>query len=131
MFVLYFSSLYVLVVALFTLSSTCEVSLCLYAGGPLHFIASPPSQATSHCCWETIIGQELYKLTIINLLTDLGFVILLDGARWILSTRLFLPCTNLNKLYNEWVRILKLNSLCILMFVFRLDVVSSKWLATC
>ncbi|XP_064391152.1 transmembrane channel-like protein 1 isoform X2 [Halichondria panicea] len=83
MFVLYFSSLYVLVVALFTLSSTCE--------------------ATSHCCWETIIGQELYKLTIINLLTDLGFVILLDGARWILSTRLFLPCTNLNKLYNEWI----------------------------
>ncbi len=44
MFVLYFSSLYVLVVALFTLSSTCEVSLCrLYAGDPLHFIASPPS----------------------------------------------------------------------------------------
>ena len=37
----------------------------------------------SVCCWETIIGQELFKLTLTHLMADLASIAV-DGARWLL-----------------------------------------------
>lgn len=35
------------------------------------------------CCWETIIGQELFKLTLTHFMADLASIAV-DGARWLL-----------------------------------------------
>ena len=33
------------------------------------------------CCWENVIGQELFKLTVVRLLVDV-FTNVVDGVRW-------------------------------------------------
>lgn len=42
------------------------------------------------CCWETVIGQELYKLSLTHLLADMAGVALVDGCRWLIGK--FKPC---------------------------------------
>ena len=37
------------------------------------------------CCWETVAGQELYKLTLTHLLADVAKIVLVDALRWALS----------------------------------------------
>lgn len=37
------------------------------------------------CCWETVAGQELYKLTLTHLLADVFKIVLVDALRWALS----------------------------------------------
>ncbi len=73
---------------------------------PPHTHTCTHLQAGSHCCWETVVGQELYKLTMVNFLTDIAFIVIHEGGRWLFSTRLFIPCSKPNKLYHEWVRVI-------------------------
>ena len=37
------------------------------------------------CCWETVAGQELYKLTLTHLLADVAKIVLVDALRWALG----------------------------------------------
>ena len=37
------------------------------------------------CCWETVAGQELYKLTLTHLLADVAKIALVDVLRWALG----------------------------------------------
>ena len=60
-----------------------------------------PVQDTPHCCWETTIGQELYKLTFTHLLADLASIALLDAGRWVVSK--LTCCSKFNVFYNKWV----------------------------
>ena len=43
------------------------------------------TQTGDVCCWETQIGQELYKLTITYFGTELTVIALADGLRWALA----------------------------------------------
>lgn len=109
MFLLYVSSLYVLIIALLTTSKQCvsgvtspmhkhtstshpntctSTSSHPHTGNPPLPLHIPPPQKTEsarQCCWETTIGQELYKLTITHFIADVASILLLEGLRWLLS----------------------------------------------
>lgn len=36
-------------------------------------------------CWETNVGQEMYKLMLIQTVTEVGSVLLVEGFHWFLS----------------------------------------------
>lgn len=37
------------------------------------------------CCWETIVGQEMYKLSWTQMGAEMLVVIFIDGAVWIVA----------------------------------------------
>lgn len=87
LFLLYLSSLYVLIIALFTLSAQCKSS----PGGE-----SMAADDHSSCCWENIIGQELFKLNLTHMMADMA-TMGLDMSRWIL------PRLPMMKKTEKWV----------------------------
>lgn len=77
-------------------------NVAIMARGYMPFILQGSNQAI-HCCWETTIGQELYKLTFTHLLADWANIALLDGGRWALSRLTCQCCSRWNNFYNKWV----------------------------
>ena len=64
------------------------------------------SEDETTCCWETNIGQELYKLTLTHLLADLSNIVLVDGGRWVVSKmNCCRYCRRFNAWFNKWVRL--------------------------
>ena len=47
--------------------------------------SSAGDKGEDSCCWETIIGQELYKLSLTHLLADVASIVLVDGVRWFIT----------------------------------------------
>lgn len=83
--------------------------------------AQPDGGNGDSCCWETAIGQEMYKLTFIHLLAELATILCMDGGRWILSKEVitYRCCPKFNRLYNKWV----CTVLCLIMTLSKILIV--------
>jgi hypothetical protein len=98
LFLLYISSLGVLIVSLFTLNRQCVFGISQAQANTSDAVLSWISsigRATSSsnnttnfnaqnmiCCWETVIGQELFKLTLTHFFAELVNIALSDFFRW-------------------------------------------------
>lgn len=56
--------------------------------------ATPTNNDPPYCCWETTIGQELFKLTITHFLAELFNIAATDIGRWAIVHSKFSPKFN-------------------------------------
>eukprot|EP00731_Ephydatia_muelleri_P024905 Em0016g1176a len=78
-FLLYLSSLYIVIISLLTVNRECV------------------NMNNASCCWETTVGQAMYRLTLTHLAVELLTIVTSDGVRWVLVK------ANLCKLLTRWL----------------------------
>lgn len=60
----------------------CFTSKCLFA---FLLCTKADSGSGEICCWETIVGQEMYKLSWTQMGAEVLSIIFIDGGVWIVA----------------------------------------------
>lgn len=45
-------------------------------------------------CWETNMGQEMYKLMLVQTLAEVGSILFVEGSHWLFTKISFRLCRN-------------------------------------